>query len=161
MSGTSGDQACPRCGKPLETYDDWKPHTTTSGRCPHCGYYWYTGIHVASDSGLKQMRDEYEENTCEEGIKWPDRNKDLDQERIKAYDNQIYPTMDEEISEQAREYIASAGMHCPFCKSSDINAMAPDVTENGTILQEVECDSCGKKWTDTYKLTNMEEINER
>ena len=56
------------------------------------------------------------------------------------------------------QYTACGGVRCPFCNSHDIEAGSTTV-EQGKIYQDVECNACGKEWTDEYKLTGYVEVN--
>jgi len=47
---------------------------------------------------------------------------------------------------------------CPFCGSEDISGGAYNSEEYGSVLQNVKCDGCGKKWEDHYKLVDVTEI---
>lgn len=44
MSGTSGANWCPACGKKnaLQTYNDYKPHDFVHGECLFCGFEYWT-----------------------------------------------------------------------------------------------------------------------
>ena len=53
-----------------------------------------------------------------------------------------------------QDYIKSKGMHCPYCRSGNIDAGAFD-GEGPT--QPVRCLDCGRRWTDTYVLIGIEE----
>lgn len=105
MSGHSGDCPCPRCGKTCETYDDWKPHTVTSGTCPYCGYYWYTEMKVLSDHERAEYRDEQNEIIGEE-LDWPP-DDELDQIKIKEFDERFCPSKEAEMVSEAVQKIIS------------------------------------------------------
>lgn len=61
MSGCSYDNPCPVCGEQMSCYSDYKPIDFVSGECVECGFYYYTKMHLASKTGLKQMRESWEE----------------------------------------------------------------------------------------------------
>jgi hypothetical protein len=46
---------------------------------------------------------------------------------------------------------------CPFCDSVNISADHYDHVGE-TVYQNITCCACGKEWTDTYELVNMEEV---
>jgi DNA-directed RNA polymerase subunit RPC12/RpoP len=63
-------------------------------------------------------------------------------------------------SQQKATYLAAKGNRCPFCNSKTISADyagSSDGVSSDKIYQEVECNDCCKKWTDTYTLTDVEE----
>jgi endogenous inhibitor of DNA gyrase (YacG/DUF329 family) len=39
MSGTSYEGECPKCGKAMQSYSDYKPYDLVDHRCLHCGFY--------------------------------------------------------------------------------------------------------------------------
>jgi hypothetical protein len=60
----------------------------------------------------------------------------------------------ETCAQMAEEYINQRGMHCPWCKSLDIQT--GELNQGATeIYQNVSCDKCGKEWTDCYTLTGV------
>jgi len=59
--------------------------------------------------------------------------------------------------EQKEDYISTGGLHCPFCSSSNISA---GVWEGEAEGQKVDCEDCGKRWWDIYKLVDIEEIEQ-
>jgi hypothetical protein len=56
MSGCSGDGPCPRCGKTMDTYSDYKPFDYVSGECMYCGFYYYVECRIMSRKTLKEAR---------------------------------------------------------------------------------------------------------
>jgi hypothetical protein len=46
---------------------------------------------------------------------------------------------------------------CPVCRSSDISGGQVDV-DMGSCWQEIECEDCGAKWTDIYKLIGYADL---
>ena len=62
----------------------------------------------------------------------------------------------------ATKYVRSGGSHCPFCGSAQaLRAEGHPVNVGAEFIygveQKIECLSCGKKWTDLYRLTNVAE----
>ena len=48
---------------------------------------------------------------------------------------------------------------CPFCgNESGIDSEEPVVQDNDKITQKVYCNSCGKGWQNTFKLTSTKEL---
>jgi transcription elongation factor Elf1 len=43
--------------------------------------------------------------------------------------------------------------HCPYCNSDRIFALE---FKTDSFTQQVECAACGKQWTETYTLTDIE-----
>lgn len=62
-------------------------------------------------------------------------------------------------NEQKKDYVADMGIYCPYCESDDIWG---DDWEYGTgqVWEVMRCRTCGKKWTDVYTLTLIEEREE-
>jgi len=58
---------------------------------------------------------------------------------------------------QKERYILIGGVRCPYCESDNIETVGPVETEQGGALQKVRCLACQKKWTDYYKLFDVEE----
>lgn len=56
MSGCSDSNPCPRCGKTMDTYSDYKPFDMCSGECMYCGFYYFTDCRVMSKKALKTAR---------------------------------------------------------------------------------------------------------
>ncbi len=57
-------------------------------------------------------------------------------------------------NKQRGNYLRSGGTHCPFCGGADIRANNPQ-TVDLDIHCEVDCENCGKTWTDVYKLADI------
>jgi transposase-like protein len=55
--------------------------------------------------------------------------------------------------EQKKAYLEHDTL-CPYCGSEDIEG-GDAIFGNGQQWQNVICNSCGKKWTDEYTLTNI------
>lgn len=60
--------------------------------------------------------------------------------------------------QQKKEYLSDPDK-CPYCKSEDITGDFPDFGES-YAMRNVECNSCNKKWTDYYELTDVLDIRE-
>ena len=58
-------------------------------------------------------------------------------------------------SEQKKEYIASEGSRCPYCQSGSLEGYGGYDADADYITSKVECISCGKTWTDLYKLAQI------
>ena len=46
---------------------------------------------------------------------------------------------------------------CPFCDSVDITASISPQTDDGVVWIPMVCKTCGKEWTENYKLINIGE----
>jgi len=55
------------------------------------------------------------------------------------------------IKGEEAKYVRSGGVYCPWCKSGDLTGAGFDV-DGGTATQDIICQSCGKTWSDVYKL---------
>ena len=87
MSGSSYEDACPRCGsKEMDCYTDWKPVQTGQGVCLVCGFTFYTKMEVLDGENLQQAREERLENVgLEPKATWPElTNEQL--AKIKDFD---------------------------------------------------------------------------
>lgn len=62
-------------------------------------------------------------------------------------------------TKQKRDYIRSAGSHCPHCKSQSITASHFE-SDVSSAWQPVRCDDCGKEWNDVYKLVGIEDADD-
>lgn len=51
------------------------------------------------------------------------------------------------------EYVEKDGNVCPYCGSDATDGTARVNFEGREAFQDIECMSCGEKWTDTYELT--------
>jgi len=58
----------------------------------------------------------------------------------------------------SEEYVATGGVICPFCESSNIRGASLE-SSHGHVYQDCECDDCGKEWTDEYVLTGYSPVN--
>lgn len=59
------------------------------------------------------------------------------------------------LSQEAiKNYIENGGYSCPFCGSGEIEAYNYDWDEAGAY-SDVKCHTCGKVWTDVYKLVEI------
>ena len=59
---------------------------------------------------------------------------------------------------QKKKYLENP-TQCPMCESGDIVAGHADF--DGTVCsQSVECEDCGYKWQDIYRLSDVEEDEE-
>lgn len=59
--------------------------------------------------------------------------------------------------EQKKEYLENS-YKCPYCNSYSIQAMQMGVDGNITWYA-VYCESCHRRWTDVYKLVDVEEVS--
>lgn len=55
------------------------------------------------------------------------------------------------------EYCNCSGLSCPYCKSSGIQTVDRVQTDYDIASQYIKCISCGKHWTDIYKLMGFDE----
>ena len=60
MSGTSYEARCPRCGKDMYCYSDWKPYDCVSGECLNCGFTYWTQEGIKTLKELNEIRKENE-----------------------------------------------------------------------------------------------------
>lgn len=60
---------------------------------------------------------------------------------------------------QKKDYVDDLGIHCPYCDSDDIWGDDWDFG-TGEFWQTIKCRECGKKWTDVYTLSAIEEREE-
>jgi len=62
---------------------------------------------------------------------------------------------------QREEYLAAKGVRCPFCKSYDIGSTTfrPQHMAHAEelITETIGCDTCGKRWVETYTLTAVDD----
>lgn len=54
------------------------------------------------------------------------------------------------------EYVESAGNECPFCRSRNIIGHNID-SDCDYAWRKVECNNCGKLWTENFKLIGYEQ----
>jgi len=47
--------------------------------------------------------------------------------------------------------------NCPFCDHDVVGGNGFD-THSTAAYREIECNRCGKKWTETFTITNIEEV---
>jgi hypothetical protein len=57
-------------------------------------------------------------------------------------------------AEQIKQYLATRGVKCLFCLSSDIEGGSVEI-DNGGAYQPINCLACDETWTDSYKLTGV------
>ena len=50
------------------------------------------------------------------------------------------------------------GNICPYCNSRDIEGDGPVETDSDIAWTYVDCNNCGSRWRDLYKLIGVEEI---
>lgn len=84
MSGTSFDGKCPRCGRTLYGYSDWKPVDTVSVTCHNCGLSTYTVVRRLGPRQLKAAQQQYID--CYEEDYVPTKFSEEEQKKIKAFD---------------------------------------------------------------------------
>jgi len=56
--------------------------------------------------------------------------------------------------QQAKQYVESDGVRCPFCGSDDIEGESITV-DAGRVYQRVLCQVCGESWHDGYTLDSI------
>ena len=61
--------------------------------------------------------------------------------------------------EQVKKYVREGGVKCPYCKSPDITGGSVAVDAN-RAWREVDCQQCGRNWTDLYRLIDVVEVEE-
>lgn len=52
------------------------------------------------------------------------------------------------------EHLKSRGAACPWCRSASLKAGRIEV-DGDSAWQPVTCESCGKSWTDDYRLSGF------
>jgi transposase-like protein len=58
-----------------------------------------------------------------------------------------------------REYIASGGAHCPYCKSAEIESDHVEV-DGDSAWARVSCQTCDREWQDSFVLSAVGEFTE-
>lgn len=61
------------------------------------------------------------------------------------------------LTKDLEEYLKSPN-HCPYCGSVKIDSDRMEVDDNDRVNAIVECDDCGRKWRDIYKVVEVEEL---
>ena len=51
------------------------------------------------------------------------------------------------------------GSCCPYCRSESITGESVDI-EGRQASQEVDCQECGRRWHDVYRLADVEVMDE-
>jgi transposase-like protein len=59
---------------------------------------------------------------------------------------------------QREKYVANLGVRCPYCGHDDTPADGGIQAEAGIAWQDIHCAKCERKWSDIYKLKDVEEI---
>lgn len=63
------------------------------------------------------------------------------------------------IDESAKKsYIDGGGLHCPFCRSKNIESGPIETSDSGLPCAHVHCEDCGKEWVDWYFLQDVDEV---
>ena len=57
--------------------------------------------------------------------------------------------------DKKKEYIESP-YHCPFCNSDELDTQGFELLDGGYANQDVACNECKKRWTDIYKIVDVE-----
>jgi len=66
--------------------------------------------------------------------------------------------MPKRLSQQQRKhYLARHGIHCPYCDSTQLDALGRLQVNGATASIETICVACGETWRDVYTLTNIKE----
>jgi Zn ribbon nucleic-acid-binding protein len=60
MSGTSNNETCPKCGRKMKNYYDWKQHQYVSRECLHCGFAYATKEYQMSLNEVNEIRTDME-----------------------------------------------------------------------------------------------------
>lgn len=111
MSGHSYDETCPRCGSPnMNCYADHKPVNCGHGTCLYCGFQYYTKVEVMSNLELESARAEHNDDFDTDEV-YPYR-EELNQEKIKMFDDWIHPTIN--IDEKTEDSQPTVEL-CPEC----------------------------------------------
>lgn len=56
-----------------------------------------------------------------------------------------------------KAYVKNGGVKCPYCKAETTLEGGFIEVDAGGCWQAISCPSCGKRWTDVYKLVDIEE----
>lgn len=94
---------------------------------------------------------------------WNELEEYARQDAAKAVGSQIgdrFGTEAQESFDREREYIASGGSKCPFCKSTNIEGCGERDFDGDHAYNGCECLACGKTWDDVYSLTGINEDDE-
>ena len=59
--------------------------------------------------------------------------------------------------EQQQKYLAKS-RECPYCGSTFLMGSGIRSHWNGQALAAIQCDTCGKRWAECYKLVRIEEL---
>ena len=62
--------------------------------------------------------------------------------------------------DQATEYLKTGGVHCPHCKSHNIEGGSFEY-DSTVIWQKVTCYDCHKRWIDIHDLTSVQSLDEK
>ena len=62
--------------------------------------------------------------------------------------------METNFFELSKKYMEHDGYMCPYCGSYDLDSNVLEVDGPDAWL-DVQCNNCGKWWTDTYTLTDV------
>lgn len=62
------------------------------------------------------------------------------------------------MNETQRKAYLEDSSKCPFCQSYQIEGSSVEIS-NDRAYQTVSCNDCDKRWTDIYKLSDVEEVN--
>jgi len=62
--------------------------------------------------------------------------------------------------DQATEYLKTGGVHCPYCKSHNIEGGSFEY-DASFIWQKIKCYDCGKNWIDVHDLTSVQSLDEK
>lgn len=57
---------------------------------------------------------------------------------------------------EKQKYVDTSGMHCPYCGSTQMSVGEPQM-DGPCAWCDIECDDCGKSWTDDYALVGITE----
>jgi formate dehydrogenase maturation protein FdhE len=107
--------------------------------------------------GADDIPDDYDADAADRNLQFEeklrailcaDAEKRLQEQRM----SQIPP-------ETEAEYVEKNGIFCPYCRSKNISSNKPELMDNGVDV-EVECNVCGKTWTDVYRLAGIAEAEQ-
>lgn len=57
--------------------------------------------------------------------------------------------------QQRRDYLASGGGQCPFCKGGDIESDENPQMDGASGAADAHCNDCGECWIDVVSLTDV------
>ena len=66
-------------------------------------------------------------------------------------------TADRSLTKKMRAAYLKSPVRCPWCRSGEIESPSAPKADSGEARQSVMCYKCGKRWTDIYRLSGVQE----